>query len=290
LFHHTLVSELAVKEFVAINDTSTIEEALETLANHHILSAPVICFLKNLCLGSVDVLDLITFLMDVPSIRQDWFPDVRDRYGLPVSKAVNYSLVDPFVPIDFQQPLRHVVVNQLANGIHRVPIMKDGKLWGILTQFDVVVWLRYQMDRAVNQDIKDLSRMTVHQLDLTQKEVYAVRDKDTILQAFLTLINNALNSLAVVDLDGHLLGNLSASDFEGVKADMLPALANRELKDVIEGQPLYYVDKEATLHDVVKMISDTKKHRVYIVDKSYRPIGLVTLTDVIKIASQTLNL
>ena len=67
-------------------------------------------------------------------------------------------------------------------------------------------------------------------------KVVTVVDNYTVAEAFDWMCQNKANGVAVVNYKGNLVGNLSASDFEGVTMETLPALTQSMVAEVISKQ------------------------------------------------------
>jgi CBS domain-containing protein len=125
--------------------------------------------------------------------------------------------------------------------------------------------------------------MTLHQLDLTQKDVVAVRDSVSVAEAFDAIRSAKVNGLAIVNANGQLQGNLSASDFANETIDTFNTLPHTKLSSVVSTQPVICATKDTSFYEALKLLNETRLHRIYVVNNSNVPIGVVTLTDVIKV-------
>jgi len=103
-----------------------------------------------------------------------------------------------------------------------------------------------------------------------------------------------VNSVAVVDEQGKFFGNLSATDLKGVYGRSFMTLLDtvqEYLKDVrikrAEGislkHPHYTASMTAdeTIAQGAKRMVDLHVHRLFIVDEASKPIGVLSITDVI---------
>ncbi len=77
--------------------------------------------------------------------------------------------------------------------------------------------------------------MTVNQFDWT-KDVYAIHDNATLFDAFKSLGANNVRGLAVINFDGQLVGNISATDFVGITSENLYATSLQKVKEFVENQ------------------------------------------------------
>lgn len=139
------------------------------------------------------------------------------------------------------------------------------------------------------------------------------------LTAFSIMQQQGLSGLAVVDPSGKLCGNLSVSDLRGITADRYGALAlpvavfllfihpsisagtgldwetvllgkyptgAEELEQWLvenKGVPLVACREGTPLKDVVVMMVEERKHRVYVLNDKGIAVGVITPTDILKL-------
>lgn len=93
------------------------------------------------------------------------------------------------------------------NKVHRVPIVdSSGSLSTIITQSHVVKIL------SDNIDIFPFSMKKLKELGLGTKNVYSVSENEPAIEAFKIIQSQKISAVAVVDANGTLIGNISASD------------------------------------------------------------------------------
>ena len=141
---------------------------------------------------------------------------------------------------------------------------------------------------------------TLSQLGLVPGRVISVRSNVSIREAFEAIIGNDITGLAVVDDKGKLVGNLSATDFEVIYNRLRLTLQgvtemnfmNIELpvSDILKRKHGLSVTRTTTFAATVALLQQHKVHRVYIVDDHQSPIGIVSITDIMKILAKELHL
>ena len=104
------------------------------------------------------------------------------------------------------------------NRIRRIPVMKKGKLVGIITRGDV---RGAEPSQATSLSVHELhyllARLTID--EIMTKEVVTVRPDDTIGYAAKIMMDNRISGLPVMD-NGELVGIITESDiFRMVVAD-----------------------------------------------------------------------
>lgn len=105
---------------------------------------------------------------------------------------------------------------------------------------------------------------------------------------------SGVSGIAVVDRDGKLIGNTSAKDLKlfmldrgtlSLDKDILTYLSQiRQREHIDEVHPSCSVQVTATIGHVIELMAATKYHRVFLTDKEGRPIGVLSLSDVLKFA------
>lgn len=97
------------------------------------------------------------------------------------------------------------------NDIRRMPVMSDGKLVGLVTDRDLK---EASPSKATTLDMHELyyllSELKVR--DIMAKRVLTIKENDTIERAAVTMLENRVTGLPVVDNDGNLAGMLSQGD------------------------------------------------------------------------------
>ena len=126
-----------------------------------------------------------------------------------------------------------------------------------------------------------------------RKDVVKVADDASAASAFELLDSTRLSGIAVVDEDGKLIGNTSARDIKnavmdagrtGMDMNILSYLAKVRQSQVVKNDkyPSCHVHDDATVGRVVNLLAKTGFHRVFVVDDDMKPIGVVSVADIIK--------
>lgn len=135
-------------------------------------------------------------------------------------------------------------------------------------------------------------KMTDAGLDF-RKDVVKIADSASAAEAFELLDSKRLSGIAVVDEDGKLVGTTSAKDIKravldagrtSMDMDILSYLASVRQSEAVtkkDKYPSVHVHDDATVEHVVNLIAKTGLHRVFVVDKDMKPVGVVSFTDII---------
>jgi len=287
----TTVKRLATTQVTLLDHSCTITQGLQILADNRILSAPIVNRSSNTCLGSVDVLDLLFFLLTGPKDpKVAWNEEVKRRLTLPAYHAIDYSFKNPFTPVVEDCPVSDVVAKLFTLGVHRVPVVdRTMHFTGIIAQMDVISFLCKEFDKDRDQSLMTLARRPLSSMDF-RGEVIAVNHKTKLIDAFSDIVINGISGIAVVNDQNKLIGNLSASDFEGILEATLFDFANKTLGEIIKNQELVYVTRLNTLEETIQKLHKHNIHRVYVLNHELIPIGLVSTTDVMHILTNELQL
>ena len=125
------------------------------------------------------------------------------------------------------------------------------------------------------------------------KDVITIADTASAAEAFELLDSKRLSGIAVVDEDGKLVGNTSAKDIKravsdagrtSMDVDVLSYLASVRQGEAVAKKDRYpscHVHDDSTVAHVVNLMAKTGFHRVFVVDKDMKPVGVVSFTDVI---------
>lgn len=289
LFKSTIVKQVASSPVVLIYHTSTVSQALQVLNQNRILSAPIINIGTNTCLGSIDVLDLLSFLLG-GSKDESWKDEVLRRFSLPVYYAIDFSMKNPFTPVSEDLPLNEVVSKFFAVGLHRVPVVdSSSKVNSILSQIDVITFLKNQIDNLTDERFLTFSKRLLSTLEI-KTEVIAVPQDVKLMNAFNDIAVNGISGIAVVDENGKLTGNLSASDFEGLSETNFFEYTEKTLGQITRNQQLITLKRTNTLEEAIRKLDKFKIHRVYVVNNEGIPVSLVTTTDIMRILTKELQL
>lgn len=288
-------------ELITVSPFTTLGEALQILNANNIQSVPVFDPLRNMYLGFLDVMDITVFVVEAFAEKQTneiLFKDskeeinqkIKARFNIPVSSVVNWSQLNPFMPVLGTFSVMSLVQGYFRQGLHRVPVAnQQGQIIGTISQRDVIDLIAKHYEKFQylgNFTIRDL----LHAED--KVPVITVLHTKTMIQAFTEMIRTGVSGLAVVNEKNQIVANLSASDLRGIDIDIFYKLDKpimEVLKDSFKNVPRPIVNcKETdTLIQVIQLISNTKVHRVYVLNESGTVIYVLTLTNLINIIARS---
>jgi acetoin utilization protein AcuB len=129
------VKDLMTRDLLTLAPTTTIREAAEILATEHVSGAPVVRAGKPL--GMVSTSDLLEFIAALPAD-----PDAVSggmEHGILDDHTVEEAMTrGPLTTISPDAPASRAAELMHSEHIHRLPVLDDGKLVGIITTTDLV--------------------------------------------------------------------------------------------------------------------------------------------------------
>mmetsp|Transcript_19020 Transcript_19020/g.53354 ORF Transcript_19020/g.53354 Transcript_19020/m.53354 type:complete len:311 (-) Transcript_19020:294-1226(-) len=293
--HEMKVDDIASQGSVLfLKDNSTVQEAVDFLAEHRIISAPVKT--KDEVVGYVDMLDLVCFIVKVSPDK--WCLDNDYLRSLQtagraislelVSNVLNESGRDPYVPLCQGDPATEAVT-MFSCGLHRVAVIdrNSGELLHTLAQSDLARVLAEELKRSA---CKHIGAKSLKELGLSQTSPLVIDEHCNVLGALQKIDETRVSALGVVEANGKLIGNFSASDLVGLYRKSLPDLTKPVDKYLAHYSPRsltpIVLTDDATLLDVVNTLVESKIHRVWLVDADGKPTGVVSLTDIASFVKQ----
>jgi len=289
-FQKMKVSDLdTTQKPIILSATLTPRQGLEELLKHHLRCAPVIDGDKFI--GVFDLRDAIKFAMEVYRSKHLKEEDVA---------ALEYIAVAPHISTNTLAYLARMrkflavkesdsvlsVMKIVGSGSHIVGVLSsDGKqLKSILSQGQI-----FQQIAKYWTDFKsDVSIPTIRKLGYVKFPVIQISYKTTAHEAFALMANHQLSGLAVVDEDGKLVHNTSATDIklwlkaseslETTIEEFLVAVRKESHSSKVQF-PVTSVDENAGLVKAINKLKATKYHRMWIVDEDHKPSGVFAITD-----------
>lgn len=293
-----------------ITEDITVENAFYKLLEYNLTSIPVITPSKDMndCL-TFDYNDLNAYmLLSLNRIH------INKKESDPIQKLISINATTgksvkvgdiiklvpktPFLKISENESLSKIL-QILGNGVHRVAITDDEvgpqmKLKGILSQRRL---LKYLWENAFKfENFEELSKFQLKDLkigvlekpfeqkDLQDKannkhRVIAIEGTQPLIDALLKMYTNQISSIAIIDSNQMLLGNISVTDikylthisqypllFNTCKHFISYILNKRGLDDGKDSFPIFHVYMTSSLNRCMAKLVATKAHRLWIVD------------------------
>jgi CBS-domain-containing membrane protein len=291
------VNKLFRGRLVALPGDCSVAEALRKLARFNISSVPVTKSRRDsTLLGFVDMLDFLAYFCKTLGIKAGDKIDAESLKGktdvfrnATLSNLCDFGGRNPFCLVNGEESLADVV-QQYLKGIHRIAITDDaGDVTGVVSQWTIANYIA-----TVPTDDKEwISSLTesVSRANFTKNVICCDANKSA-LEAFMLMYENKVSCIGITDENGCLCGVLSASDLKGFQlflddfADLLQPI-NQFLSIIRKKQGrnekfVIAVSPDTPVKDVVKMFNDEIIHRVFIIDEGSKPIGVFSLSDLMK--------
>lgn len=299
VYHQMTCKELAPErkegEVVTLQLTDSVEKAVKVLTEAGIQSAPVLEE-SGAVVGFVDRVDIAAFVADAApqdsELKRDELESLkiagRAIALVPLSQVINRSGADALLEV-FETSPASEALTFFAGGAHRCVLFSGDKaVANVVSQSNFVAHMAANLQfgptkEIAAQKIKDLGFSEGH------LKLITVGAGQTVLEAVKVMKKEGVSALAVVDAEGKLVGNFSASDLKGLFRQRIPdflktvqafleAHSPASLKPVVGSA-------EATLQETCKQLADNKLHHVFLVDADQKPFGLISQTDLCKIAA-----
>ncbi|KAI5291975.1 cell separation during budding, partial [Ascosphaera acerosa] len=238
-------------------------------------------------IGTFDFADLNAYLLLVVGLaqpetgRETAFREVarkaKEGLGIPLRdvKTVAPSK-EPLVMLPESANLRKAV-ETFGGGVHRIVVVKEDstEVVGIFTQLRLVkfLWTNGESFPVIDR----LYPQTLNELKVCSQQVPWISGEKPLYQALQILHNEGLSSVAVVDHQMNVLGNISIVDVKLLTtSSSLPLLNNtcahfvsiilstRGLVDGQDSYPVFHVNPNATLAHTIAKLAATKSHRMWV--------------------------
>lgn len=273
-------------DIMTVKASEPLDKIVKQLASKKVLSAPVIAE-GGKCIGTVDLQDLIWFLAS--AISPDVPADTAERNITLRSAAevIKMSPRDTFTPLDPHDKCT-LATELFATGIHRCPLTdSDDKLAGLLTQVDLVMHITKDLREGA---AKGMGAQTLEALGLGMTQPVEVAADQQVGDTVAQLDGYQVSALPVVNAKGELTGNFSVTDLINIWTDKdgISKALSMTVTDYLKKhhaaslKPLT-CKRSDSLVDTAAYMVEKQVHRLWVVDKSNKPIGVVSMTDIFKV-------
>ncbi|KAK6543185.1 cell separation during budding, variant 5 [Orbilia ellipsospora] len=254
------------------------------LVEHGISSLPIKSE-NGAVIGTFDYSDLTAYLLMVLGV---WKGDPSDSQGhtfqdlasqsrsggdIPVKLVKDLGKKDPFITVSEAEGLAKVV-EILGSGVHRVAVVREGtdSVIGVISQLRMLefFWANAKSFSQIDQ----LLPLSLRELNFGTVPVISINGDSRVLEALELMNSEGISSLAVVDSNHNVVGNISTTDVKHLtRTSSLPLikssclhflsviLSDRGLDDGKDSYPVFYVGPHSTLAHTVAKIIATRAHR-----------------------------
>lgn len=297
---------------VRITNEETIGEAFQRMIKHQMMSIPVICATTGRPLYILSMMHIVQFLLNnfkkedftdslwhtITNFFNNKFDTFRHRTLKDLEKSVDYDL-DPAYSVMHKTTLADALKTMVEKNCHRLLVTNShGDLVNIVTQSRLMQFISPFVDSIPK------CYTTIQELKLGFKDVVTVNESATAYDAFNKMKAYKVPGIAVVNSNGILTGSISITDLKligfdnsywnllgktvkeyisavrsnpeiKIRPSIFALLEDRNKPIIIKCKPSY------SFGFVIRLFSYYKVHRIFIIDREDRPIGVITMSDVL---------
>ncbi|KAK3271676.1 hypothetical protein CYMTET_19989 [Cymbomonas tetramitiformis] len=282
-----------------MNGSSTVKAAMTSMKLAHIRSIPVLAEDGSVN-GLLDYVDLLAFLLDVIpenlSLEMLHAYDYEGRFFNALCKdLVNYSKTNAYSPLRETDSLKLAMEQLLTH--RRVPVLNaDGRVTNVLSQSSMIRMLEQSMTRLSKADVGfEQARSSLDELQLGFKEVAFSPVDVTVERALRTLKDWKVTSMGLTDESSTLVGHLAVKDLNllipedgwgGFRTLCLPLGSTPFLgRATTRKFKTTYLTctKSTTLQELAQkfVYGNFETHRMFLVDSAVRPLGVISIRDIL---------
>eukprot|EP00026_Physarum_polycephalum_P011093 Phypoly_transcript_11290.p1 GENE.Phypoly_transcript_11290~~Phypoly_transcript_11290.p1 ORF type:complete len:304 (+),score=42.82 Phypoly_transcript_11290:241-1152(+) len=291
IHEHTIeeITSNLTKAVVYVDTNTSLEETCKLMGKNEIVAVPIYDVNANRFVGMIDIVDIAFFVAfsyeqkHAEGNESILFKDVRAHDLLSIS--TEGKLMETFSP----KVTLDKVTEAFSKGIHRALITTEGdRKYHILSQVDVVRFL-HKSGKFDNLFSKTLNELPI--LFKFHPPIETMNGDAPAINGFKMLGRDRLGAVAVIDIDGNLIGNLSASDLRGVAVEYLiktilrPAKQFLQLVRGLDDAHPVTAKMNDSLGSVVDKMVEHKLHRVWIVNDQNKLDSLVSFSDICRLFS-----
>ena len=285
-------------KLIFINSSISVEDAFNTLIKYNLTSLPVQAHPKDLNCLTFDYNDLNSYLLlvlnKIKINNEKLTKDCQNGENIKVGDLIKYTPKDPFYKLSENENLSNVI-SILGSGVHRIAITDPDmtQIKGILSQRRLV---KYLWDNARQfPDLEPLLNTSLKKLKIgvfndnnTMKitsrnsPVISIHGDEPLINALYKMHSERISSIAVIDSNNILIGNISVTDVKHLtRNSQYPLLQNtcRHFISIIlnsrglenggkDSFPIFHVYPSSSLARTIAKLVATKSHRLWIVQPS----------------------
>lgn len=309
----SLTDLIETNKLIFIPGDVSVEEAFNTLVKNHLNSIPVENFPGDMNCLTFDYNDLNSYLLLVLNKinvnNKKITQDCQNGKPVPVGEIVKLTPKNTFYKIPENDNLINIM-KILGSGLHRVAITNPEMTFvkGILSQRRLIKYLwdnvsKFKiLDFFLNYSLKDLqigifnngtnnnNNSFLNQSNFLsspinenshinrQSRIISINGDEPLIMALYKMHIERISSIAVVDNQYNLLGNISVADVKHVtRTSQYPLLHktcrhfisiilnSRGLETGKDSFPIFHVYPTSTLSRTLAKLVATKSHRLWIV-------------------------
>jgi CBS-domain-containing membrane protein len=277
-----VLANRAKRDLIMLNPEQSLQEALQILGNNNILSAPVYDSQSQQLIALVDVVHMVTFITQDLRNQEELLPKIKERRIRDLIE--NDSSTKDVLTFTYQDSL-HSLIHRFSREYkrHRALVVDPQKKGlTLVSQTDII---RYLVDHE--SELGPILTSRLEDLNLANPsgaDIYHLRENDPTFLGFQRMAEKSINAIAIIDHQGRIIGNLSASDLRGIQESKLIYLfrsstdflqvMGRKFKPVVGSSRI-------SLGEAMTKALAARVHRIWIVDEKEKALGVVTFSDML---------
>jgi len=290
------------QKLIVVDSNALIPAALQILLKNNIYAAPVYDKSKSGYIGFIDLVDIISSIMEIFHETELTGEDfdiytIDARFSaLHADKVHDLSKRNPLVGVSRTAPISEGLRKFQETSTHRILVTQSAtymKVENILTQSATVHFLERNI-----ADLGAITKLTLRDLKIGVKNVFSITQDDQALKAFQMMAEHKVSAVPVVDATGKLVTVISAKDIRGLQAKVIFTNLYKPAKDFaassriqsLSNMPEIHCTLDTILLDVIVKLAALKIHRLFVVDEAMKPIGVITLGDVLGAVASGLSI
>eukprot|EP01103_Thecamoeba_quadrilineata_P013726 TRINITY_DN3899_c0_g1_i1.p1 TRINITY_DN3899_c0_g1~~TRINITY_DN3899_c0_g1_i1.p1 ORF type:complete len:329 (-),score=46.81 TRINITY_DN3899_c0_g1_i1:115-1077(-) len=288
------VDAIPLRSVITINSSETPIRGFEILLQNNIMSAPVFDEATKKYVGFLDVRDLISYtVFAYQNHNTVAYTIPKGPFYTTILENVTVTYLarrNPFHPVSVSSSLYEVAL-ELARGAHRVPVTDaQGNVVSIVSQSNLIQLFNKHVNGLLKQD----TNVKISEATIGSSPVISVSHDTPAINTFKLMDDTHHSSLAIVDGEGRLVGNISGRDlklfiesdcsYDLLKLPIVTFLSQLRNQEIDIRIPVMSVNINETLGLLIGKLAATRVHRLYVVNSSedYSPVRVISLTDVLK--------
>ncbi|CAH2244002.1 5'-AMP-activated protein kinase subunit gamma-2-like [Pararge aegeria] len=283
--YHKCYEILPKSAKVIIFDTQfPVRKTFPTLVSHGIRSAPLWDATKKSLVGMITVTDFIRILL--LHEKENWSMDDFEKHTLHNWRKILRPTRKPLCSLSPDQSL-HDAINLLSkNRVHRLLMIDPftGDVLYILSHKRILRFLFVYLN-----EFPELTFFHKNMLDLnigTYDDIVSVTDDTTIQEAFQLLLEKDISALPILDENGVLINVYAKYEVLNLVTEKLYLNLSLTIGEVRNKkkdweEKLQKCLSSITLYEALEIIVRTESHRLLLVNKDDKLVGIVSLSDIL---------
>jgi len=273
------------KDLIKVEGDTSVSKTLDLLKKENILSVPV--YERGELIGIADVFNIM--------MSTSFFEDQSKFEEIKIAHVVRKSLKPSDLTI-----LKHtdslLTAMHFLCSHHQVLMscpdrkgLKGSIIHQIITQSDILKFCSRNLNQISSQNEKLTTNLQgLSLVNPIGSKVIKISTNDSAYKGFVEMAKGKVPAVAVVDEFDHLMANLSASDLRGITSEklsivQLPVL--EFLKIMQKADKLFRpvtANASSKLSELILSMTCSLIHRVWAIDSGEKPIGVITMTDIMR--------